>query len=436
MVASSTLGICILLIPFILLLLLRAPVAFALGVPSLLYILVTKNVPVMMIGHRMAGSLFSFVLLALPAFLLSGKMLNTTGVTKRLLDFAISLVGHLRGGLGYANALASMMFATMSGTAIGDAGGLGPVEMEIMTKAGYSREFSAGITAASSIVGPIIPPSVTLVIYAALAEVSVGRVFMGGLIPGVLLGLSLMTYIYYVAHYTEEGRSWPIFPRPSFEEVWNSFKRAFLPLLTPVIIVVGIVSGIVTPTEAAVLAIDYALLLGLVYREVSWKNLWETLEDTVIMTGSIMLIFAVAGMFGWLVTLENIPTMINNLILSITTSRAGVILLIDLALLILGCFLDTTAALLLVTPVFLPLAIQAGIDPVHLGVTMTCALMLGVITPPFGICLFVVSDVAELPVAAVTRASLPYLIPCIITLVLISVFPEIVLFLPNMIFGT
>jgi tripartite ATP-independent transporter DctM subunit len=185
-----------------------------------------------------------------------------------------------------------------------------------------------------------------------------------------------------------------------------------------------------------VLAIDYALLLGLIYREVSWKNLWETLEDTVIMTGSIMLIFAVAGMFGWLVTLENIPTMINNLILSITTSRAGVILLIDLALLILGCFLDTTAALLLVTPVFLPLAIQAGIDPVHLGVTMTCALMLGVITPPFGICLFVVSDVAELPVAAVTRASLPYLIPCIITLVLISVFPEIVLFLPNMIFGT
>lgn len=202
---SSVLGICVLVIPFILLLLLRAPVAFALGVPSLLYVLITKNVPVMMIGHRMAGSLFSFVLLALPAFLLSGKMLNTTGVTKRLLDFAISLVGHLRGGLGYANALASMMFATMSGTAIGDAGGLGAVEMEMMTKAGYSKEFSAGITAASSIVGPIIPPSVTLVVYAALAEISVGRLFMAGLVPGVLMGLSLMTYIWYVAHHTEEG---------------------------------------------------------------------------------------------------------------------------------------------------------------------------------------------------------------------------------------
>ncbi|NMB17704.1 MAG: TRAP transporter large permease [Firmicutes bacterium] len=432
---SSVLGICVLVIPFILLLLLRAPVAFALGVPSLLYVLITKNVPVMMIGHRMAGSLFSFVLLALPAFLLSGKMLNTTGVTKRLLDFAISLVGHLRGGLGYANALASMMFATMSGTAIGDAGGLGAVEMEMMTKAGYSKEFSAGITAASSIVGPIIPPSVTLVVYAALAEISVGRLFMAGLVPGVLMGLSLMTYIWYVAHHTEEGQSWPVFPRQSPNELWNSFKRAFLPLLTPVIIVVGIVSGIVTPTEAAVLAIDYALLLGLLYREVSWKSLWETLEDTVIMTGSIMLIFAIAGMFGWLVTIENIPTMITNFILSVTSSKTGVILLIDLALLLLGCFLDTTAALLLVTPVFLPLAMQAGIDPVHLGIAMTSALMLGIITPPFGICLFVVSDVAELPVAAVTKASLPYLLPCIATLVLISVFPEVVLFLPNMIFG-
>jgi tripartite ATP-independent transporter DctM subunit len=202
-----------------------------------------------------------------------------------------------------------------------------------------------------------------------------------------------------------------------------------------VIIVVGIVSGIVTPTEAAVLAIDYALLLGLLYREVSWKSLWETLEDTVIMTGSIMLIFAIAGMFGWLVTIENIPTMITNFILSVTSSKTGVILLIDLALLLLGCFLDTTAALLLVTPVFLPLAMQAGIDPVHLGIAMTSALMLGIITPPFGICLFVVSDVAELPVAAVTKASLPYLLPCIATLVLISVFPEVVLFLPNMIFG-
>jgi len=410
----------------------NCPIAFAIGIPSLIYVMINHTLSLTIISQRMAGSLYSFILLALPAFLLAGQILNVAGVTEKIMDFSIALVGHLRGGLGYANAISSMMFASMSGTAIGDAGGLGAVEMRIMNEAGYSRDFSAGITAASSTVGPIIPPSVTLVLYGAIAQTSVSKLFAGGIVPGLLMTLSMCIYIYYRVNFTAEGKSRPIIKRKSLKEKFNSFIRAFPSLLTPVIIVVGIICGIVTPTEAAVLAIDYALILGLIYKKVNIKILWGALKETVLISGNIMFIFSVASFLGWVITLENIPVLILNLITAITNSPLIILLLTEVFILIIGCFLDTTAALLLIAPIFVPIVSGMGVDLVYFGVLMTMSLMIGIITPPFGICLFVVSDVAKISVARVTKATFPYLIPLILVLILVTIFPGLVMFLVNL----
>ncbi|MDW7675294.1 MAG: TRAP transporter large permease [Bacillota bacterium] len=419
---------------FLTFMVLGVPIAFALGIASISYLLINPAAPVEIISHRMTGSLFSFVLLALPAFLLSGRMMNSAGVTNRLFDFAIGLVGRFPGGIAHSNALASMLFASMSGTAVGDTGGLGQVEMKMMKKAGYSTDFAAGLTAASAVIGPIIPPSVVMVILGATAEISIGRLFLAGIIPGILCGVSIMGLVYWRAKFTEEGRNWPIIKVPA-KEVWLSFIKAFFPLMTPVIILGGILLGVVTPTEAAVLAIDYAIVLGIVYRELTFKVFWETLEDVVEMTGVFMFIFAVAGFFSWLLTLGGLPQLIASVVTSITTSQIGLLIVISIIALAVGAFLDTTAAILLVTPIILPLVNQAGIDLIHFGVVFILALVIGIITPPFGICLFVMSDVANISVGRVTKAAAPYLIPLTITLLLVILFPILTTWIPSLFFN-
>lgn len=428
--------IAFLTILFLGLLLLGAPVAFALGIPTAVYFFMQGGrIPIEFMPHTMTSPLFNYVLVALPAFLLVGRMMNSSGVTDRLFNASIALVGRFRGGLAHSNVFASVLFATMSGTAIGDAGGMGQVQMRMMTQAGYRKAFSAGISAASPIIGPILPPSVAMVILGATAEISIGRLFLGGVFPGLLLALALMVNVALRAHFTAEGRTWPIEKVPAKKTVKSLFG-AFLPMLCPVIIVGGIVGGVVTPTEAAILAINFALLLGIIYREMTWKKLWKTLEETIVSAGVFMYLIAVASFFTWVVLREGLPQVLRGLLAPMIDFNPTIALLVLLlCLLFLGCFLDTTPAILLLAPILVPIVRGLGIDVVHFGVFMTLALCIGIVTPPFGICVFVLSDVAKLPVREVQKEAIRYVPAMVVVAVLLILFPQIVLWLPNRIFG-
>ena len=420
------------LVVFLVLLMLGIPVCFSLAIPTLIYFLMnTGSVPVEFIAHQTTNPLTNYVLIALPAFLLSGRMMNGTGVTHRIFDLANALVGRFRGGLVYTNIVASMMFASMSGTAVGDAGGLGQLEMEMMDRAGYERKVSAGVTAASSVLGPIIPPSVNMVILGATAGISIGQLFMGGVIPGVLMAAALMINVWWRAHFTEGGRTWPVEKIPG-DQVIKSVVRGILPMCCPLIIIGGISIGLVTPTEAAVLAIDYAVFLGVIYKEVSFKAIWETLEETVAAAGTFMYITAVAGFFTWILTREGLPQLLNSILTPLVGNNQTVgLLVITVFLLIAGCFLDTTAAILMIAPILMPIVNSLGINPIVFGIIMVVALIIGIITPPFGICLFVVADVANISVSDVTKEALRYLPAMVVVLLLIIFLPQTVTFLPS-----
>ena len=428
--------ILMMVIVFLILLLIGVPVAFSLGIPTLIYFFLNSSaVPIEFMPHIMTSPLLNYVLIALPAFLLSGRMMNGTGVTERIFNLARALVGRFRGGLVYTNIFASMMFASMSGTAVGDAGGLGQIEMDMMDRAGYKRAVAAGITASSSVLGPIIPPSVNMVLVGATASISTGKLFMGGVIPGLIMAAALVIHVAWRAHFTQEGRSWPIDKVPG-REVGRACVQGILPMLCPVIIIGGISLGVVTPTEAAIVAIDYAILLGIIYREVSFKSIWETLEATVTTAGTFMYITAVAGFYTWILTREGLPQLLSSILAPIVGNSQTVgLLLIAAFLLVVGCFLDTTAAILMVTPILMPIVTQLGIDPVLFGVILVVALIIGIITPPFGICLFVVADVAKLPVSAVTKEAIRYLPAMVVTLLILIFFPQTVLWLPNLLFS-
>jgi tripartite ATP-independent transporter DctM subunit len=415
---------------FLVFLFVGIPVAFALGIPALFYFLVV-DIPIAFVSHIMISPLKNYVLVALPAFLLSGRMMNSTGVTDRLFKCAQALVGRFRGGLAYTNVLASAMFASMSGTAVGDAGGLGQVEMEMMDRAGYDKAFSAGITACSSVLGPLIPPSVAMVVLGASSDLNISALFLGGFIPGLLMMVALIVNLFLRSRLTDSGRNWPVNRIPA-NEVAGAILRGLPPMGTPLIIIGGISFGVVTPTEAAVLAIDYSLFLGLVYGEISIKNLWTTLVETVETVGTFMIIISIAGFFTWIVTKEGLPGIIYQVLAPVVSSSATTGLLVfGLLFLILGCFLDTTAAILLVTPVLMPIVRRMEIDPLHFGVVMVCALVIGIITPPFGICLFVVADVAKISVKVITIECLKYLPAMAIILVAIIFIPECVTWLPK-----
>jgi tripartite ATP-independent transporter DctM subunit len=361
-------------------------------------------------------------------------MMNSSGVTHRLFDFAIALVGRFRGGLAYANVLASMFFASMSGTAVGDAGGLGQVEMQMMTKAGYRKAFTAGISATSSILGPLIPPSVAFVILGAVAEISIGKLFLAGFLPGLLMVLALFVQIFLKASFTREGKDWPVTKTPLIE-IPRTFTRAFLPLMMPVIIVGGISSGILTPTEAAIIAIDYAIILGLIYKELTFKIFIDTLKQTVITSGTFIYIVAVAGFFTWILTREGLPQILQTVLEPLySIGPYMAILAIVLVSFIVGMFIDTASSILLIVPIIMPISNTLGLDPVYMGVVITIALLIGIVTPPFGICLFVLSNVAEIPVSEVTREALKYIPAMLVTLLLVIIFPQLSLYLPNLIF--
>lgn len=414
---------------FLLLLVIGVPVAISLAGSSLIYVILEGVQPHLVVLHRMIGGIDSFPLLAIPFFIMAGSLMNSAGITNRIYDFALALVGWLKGGLGHVNVVGSVIFAGMSGTAVADAGGLGNIEIKAMRNHGYSVDFAVGITGASSTIGPIIPPSLPFVIYGVMANTSIGKLFAAGVIPGLVMALTMMIMVTYYAH----TRGWHRDAKFSIIALWQTFKRAFLPLLTPIILVGGMTTGVFTPTEAAIAATAYAIFLGTgVYRTLSLKKLIKVSLETAETTALILLIVAGASIFGYLITLTKVTDNVSALVLSITTTPWMVLLLVNIFLLIVGCFMETIAAITILVPVLLPLMDKIGVDPVHFGLIMVLNLMIGLLTPPVGMVLYILARVAGISFERATKACLPFLIPLLVSLALVTYWPGMVMFLPNL----
>ena len=410
-----------------------APVFAALLGSSFIYILFLSPLPLTYVASTVATGLMHYSLLAIPLFILAAQLMNTSKVTDRIFEFCQDLVGHLRGSLGHANILASIVFAGMSGSATADAAGLGRVEIEGMTRAGFDKKFAAAVTAASSCIGPIIPPSIIMIVYASQAEQSTGRLFLGGILPGFIMAITMMVLVYFIAL----QRNYVRFERASAGKLARSFRRAFLPLLTPAIILGGIGSGITTPTEAAVVAVAYSLFLGMVvYREIKPRDLPGILGSVALSTAIILIIFAAATVFTRLLTVERVPFAVAQFLLTALEEPWLILIALNIMLLIGGMIMEPTPLLLIVTPVILPVAAALDVDLVHLGVFVVLNLMIGNITPPFALGLFVVADVSRLPFWTLVREVAPFYVPLIATLLLIVFIPQIVLFIPDLLLPT
>jgi TRAP-type C4-dicarboxylate transport system permease large subunit len=448
------------------------PVAIAMAGSVLVYILINGGVPPFVVIHRMVSGIDSFPLLAVPFFILAGNLMNNAGITNRIYNYALALVGWLKGGLGHVNVVGSVVFAGMSGTAIGDAAGIGTIEIKAMKDHGYSTEFAVGVTAASATLGPIIPPSLPFVIYGMMANVSVGALFLAGILPGALMALLMMLTVAYFAHRNGWGGDikfeWPRMIKALIETVvvaawpvamWllitkaglpaqatviaglivlfamdRAFKfQAVLPIMTPVLLIGGMTTGIFTPTEGAIAACLWAMVLGFAwYRTLTWKMFVKVCLDTVETTATVLFIVAAASIFGWMLTATGVTAAIAEWVLGFTKEAWVFLLLANLLMLFVGCFLEPTAAITILVPILVPICQQLGIDLVHFGLVMVLNLMIGLLHPPMGMVLFVLARVAKLSVERTTIAILPWLVPLLVSLAVITYWPKAVLWLPKM----
>lgn len=425
--------IAVFLLGLILLFLLGFGAPYAIGLISIIVLIMTRgitNLPLDTVATKLAFSANNFTLLAIPFFLLAGKLMNTGSITMRIFRFCNTLIGWIPGGLGHANVLASIVFAGMSGSAVADAAGLGTIEIKAMEKEGFDTDFSAAVTAASSTIGPIIPPSIPLIVFGVSAgSVSIAKLLIGGVLPGLLVGicLSVMVYIFAVK------RKYPRSKFPTWHRLWDDFKHAFWPLLTPVILIGGILSGIFTPTEGAAVASLYAFVLTMfIYREISWKDFAFILRDTAKESASIMFIVCASSLYGYLLTRTQLPTLFMNMIFSVTESKILILLLLNVFFLVIGCFMETNAALIILVPILAPMAAALNIDMLHLGVMIVLNLMIGLLTPPVGMCLYATAKVANISLDRMIKAMAPFYIPLVIALLLVTFFPGIVTWLPNL----
>lgn len=420
----------IMILVFVILVIFGSSIAVALGVATIIAIMIGSDFSVITVAQKMITGIDSYTLLSIPLFMLTGRLMNEGGITDRIFSFARVQVGHIRGGLGHVNVLASMIFAGMSGSAVADAGGLGQVEMKAMNDQGYKPEFSAAVTAASSVIGPIIPPSIPLLIYAAIAEVSPGKLFLAGLTPGILMGISLMITIYLLSFKYET----PTDHKATYNEFFIKMKEAFLPLMTPVIILGGIMGGIFTPTEAASVAVVYSIIIGsFIYKTIKIKNIPSIIIDTLITSAVVTFIISASNGFSWVLIIDNAARTLLEFLTSFTTEKIIIILILNILMIALGCVMEAGVLIILLTPLFLPIAEVIGIDKVQFGVMMVLNLMLGVVTPPIGMGLFVTSEISGVKVEKLMKSILPFLIPLIIVLLLVAYIPNITLWLPNLI---
>ena len=420
--------VLLLFVSFLVLIFLGVPIAFSLALASLIY-LVAQDIPLNIIPQKMYAGLNSFVLLCIPGFILAGNLMNYGGISDRIIHFANSILGRIRGGLGLANVGASMGFAGISGTALADTASIGAILIPAMKKEGYGAGFSVAVTASSSVVGPIIPPSLPMIIVGTLASLSIADLFLAGVIPGILLGLALMIPTYMIS----VKRNYPKGEKKSLKEIWESFKGAFWALLMTFLILYGILGGVFTPTEASIVAVIYAILVGIfIYRELPVKKIPGIIFSSMTSTASIMLLVGFANLFGWIMVSEQIPQMVAELILGISTNPVVVKLLIILLLLFVGTFMETIAALVILFPVLLPVATQIGMDPIQFGVLMVLGMVIGLCTPPVGVCLFVASQIGRVSVGQATRELIPFLAVMVGILMLVAFVPQVTLFLPSL----
>ena len=450
------------------------PVAIAMAGASLIYLFFVQSSPPFVVIHRMVSGIDSFPLLAVPFFILAGNLMNNAGITNRIYNYALALVGWLKGGLGHVNVVGSVVFAGMSGTAIADAAGLGTVEIKAMRDHGYSKEFAVGVTAASATLGPIIPPSLPFVIYGMMANVSVGALFLAGILPGIIMALLMMITVAYFAHKNGWGADvrfegarvlkalietavvviWPValwllikqWEWPAQATVAAAlvllfaadrfFKfQAVLPIMTPVLLIGGMTTGVFTPTEGAIAACVWAMILGFFwYRTLHFKMFVKICLDTVETTATVLFIVAAASIFGWMLTATGVTSAISSWVLGFTKEPWVFLLLANALMLFVGCFLEPTAAITILVPILVPICQQLGIDLVHFGLVMVLNLMIGLLHPPMGMVLFVLARVAQLSVERTTMAILPWLIPLLGSLAIITYLPALVLWLPKLVY--
>jgi len=414
------------------LILLDLPIAVAMGLTAVgFFVGLGQGNLLAMLPQRMYSGTTGFTLLAVPFFILAGNLMNTGGITNRIFRFAKALVGHIAGGLGQVSVISSMIFSGMSGSAVADAAGLGQVQHKAMVDNGYKPPISAAIVAAASTIGPVIPPSIPFVLFGALTGVSVARLFLAGFVPGVLMGVALMVTIGFMA----KPRGFPSSERADLQELWDSFKAAFLPLLAPVIIIGGIMTGIFTPTEASVVVCLYAIFLGLLYRDLRFRDLPDIFWNSIKQSVGLLFIMAAANFFGWLTIYQRIPDGIIETLTAMSASGPGVYGIIIVILLILGLFLEGNAIFLITIPIFLPIATNYGLDLINLGVVMTLLIMVGNLTPPVGMCLFAVSSFSKIGILELAKECWPYIVGILAVTILLAYVPQIATWLPNLVMG-
>lgn len=418
----------------LLLMLLGFPVALSMGLTSVLTLGALRGfleIPWDIVAQRIVYGVTNFTLLAIPFFILAGRLCNEAQITDRIFEFAKTIVGHFKGGLGHVNIMASMIFAGMSGSAVADAGGLGNMEIKAMVDEGYDLEFSTAVTAASATIGPIIPPSIPMVIYGAIAGESVAKLLIAGFLPGLLMGLAMMGLLAAMA----PRYGWKAKPRTPLPQMIAAAKRGTLPLLAPVILIGGIVTGVFTPTEAAAVAVGYALFMGLVYRAFTWRSLLRVFKDSMLDTAIILFIVGASSIYSWVIARYQITNFIVDWMGSVVSGPLMFLLIVNLFLLLVGCFIDPTPALFILVPIFMPMVKQFGIDPIHFGVIMVFNLMIGLVTPPVGTVLYTLNRVTGLSLERISIAMIPWYIPLGVTLVIIVLFPSLSTWLPIAILG-
>jgi tripartite ATP-independent transporter DctM subunit len=412
------------------LMLFGTPIGFALGIAALAA-LVQMDVPALlnMVPQRFYAGLDMFTLMAMPFFILAGEIMNKTGITHRLVNFANALVGHLRGGLAHANIVASIFFAGLTGAAVSDTAAIGTMLIPAMEKDGYELDYSAAVTAASSVIGPTIPPSNMMVIYGSLMSVSIAGLFAAGILTGLLLAFLLML----LAAYYAAKRNYPKRPRSTLRMMMRSTKDAVVPLMMPVIILGGILSGVFTPTEAAAVAVGYAAFVGLfVFKTIKFRDFLPLFYQTAMVTGVVFLIIGTASICGWVLASERVPETVAGFLLSLSAGKNSLLLLILILMMIVGCFMDIAAALIILGPILHPLAVSQGIHPLHFGIIMVFSLNIALITPPVGACLFVACGITRLSLEQLSRAILPFVLVEFLALFIIAYVEEIPMFIPKL----
>lgn len=414
---------------FIALILVGVPVAFAIGGSSVIMLLIEGTNTSITIAQKMVNGLDSFTLLAIPFFMCAGSLMTETKVGEKIFDFCNSMVRHLPGGLAQVNIVTSIIMAGMSGTAVNDIAGIGPLKIRAMEKQGYDRPFSGAISAAASAIGPIIPPSVPLVLIGSIMGVSISKMLIGGVVPGLLMGAAMMVYVVYIS----KKRHYPQFPRVSAKELFISFLKAVPALLMPIILIGGFMSGFVTPTESACVAVLYAIFLGFIfYHNISFKQFWHALEQTAVLCSTTMLIIACAAAFGLVITEQQLPQMLATALLSLTSNYYVIVFLIMIILLILGCLMETTAIMIIMTPILMVVVNKIGMNLIQFGVLEALVVTIGLYTPPVGVGMFLTCKVCQIKTESFLREIWPLIAVLIICAVFVAYIPALVVWLPNL----